>query len=230
MQCRDTHQLKSYRRIGFATLITCLGIVLTPRVSLSATITRPELSPSAQGHGFDEIGIAGQIANQPTESTEPRVPAPLPRLITPIPPPSRLCLSKSTSLLRPSRLFTRRRTTTRPRFIRRNFSSKDQLLSEIALQYASIGQFDKALQVAQTIESASNQADALTKIATQLVEAGQQSKASEILSQALEIAESLNTKPLTIRRESVPPRPLTPRFELTPRRFTPPPEFTQPTK
>lgn len=87
----------SYLRISLTTLISCLGILLTPRLLLGATITNPEFSPSTQGQSFDEIGVAPEIANQPSELIEPVVPAPMnseqfsqpkPLLVPPIPPPS----------------------------------------------------------------------------------------------------------------------------------------------
>ncbi|NEP14584.1 MAG: hypothetical protein F6K14_31185 [Symploca sp. SIO2C1] len=184
----------SYPKIGFTTLITCLSIVLTPRVLIGATINLPEFSPSAQGDGFEKTEITRQIANQLTESTEPIVPAPVPPLI--LNPPPRFCLIKPTFLARhPLRRLV---IPTRRMYRSSNFSSKVGLLSQIALQYASIGQSDQALQSAQAIKDEYAKVDTLIEIAQLYVEAGEPEVATPILSQALPLVPAIKDESIKV--------------------------------
>jgi tetratricopeptide (TPR) repeat protein len=64
------------------------------------------------------------------------------------------------------------------------------IFPQIAREYAKAGQFDKALQVAQTIEDKGNKVKALTAIAGQYMARSQEEKASEILDQALQIVQA----------------------------------------
>jgi tetratricopeptide (TPR) repeat protein len=67
------------------------------------------------------------------------------------------------------------------------------LLSAIANSYAKIGQFDQALQFAQTIDNQYSKARALTEIASQYTAREQKEKASELLAQALQITQAMGS-------------------------------------
>jgi len=65
---------------------------------------------------------------------------------------------------------------------------KAKALKEIASSYAAVGQYEPALRVAQVIEDSWYKAKALVDIASYYTKAGQKEKASELLSQALQVA------------------------------------------
>jgi tetratricopeptide (TPR) repeat protein len=68
---------------------------------------------------------------------------------------------------------------------------KAQILAQIAIRLANIGQLDRSLAVAQTIDTTvenSPKASTLAKIADVYAKAGQQDKAIAIISQALQAA------------------------------------------
>ncbi|NET59949.1 MAG: hypothetical protein F6K47_28515 [Symploca sp. SIO2E6] len=180
----------SYPKIAFTTLITCLGIVLTPRLLLGMTITRPELSSFAQGQSFDEIEVARQIANQPNELTEPVVPLPVPPLL--LTPRPRFCLvAISPPSISPLRLL---QLTTPPRISNvtpRYISSKDRILSKIALQYASIGESEQSLQTVQTIQDEFTKTNTLVDIAQLYLEAEKPQLAIPVLAQSFQSAQTI---------------------------------------
>ncbi len=68
---------------------------------------------------------------------------------------------------------------------------KAQLLAEIALKYAEAGQFERALQLAQTLEVDSLKASALVEIAAEFVAAGRSDKAEPLFSQVMQIIQSV---------------------------------------
>jgi tetratricopeptide (TPR) repeat protein len=80
-----------------------------------------------------------------------------------------------------------------------NDYSKPFLLEKIAVRYAEVGQTDKAVQVAKTIQDAEAKASALTEIAGKYIEAGQKDKAVETLSQAIQAAITIDYVPFTVK-------------------------------
>jgi len=68
--------------------------------------------------------------------------------------------------------------------------SKSFALSDIATNYAEIGQYYRALEIARTIKHPWYKSAALANIAVKCVQAGMSTQASEILSQAFEIAKT----------------------------------------
>ncbi len=67
---------------------------------------------------------------------------------------------------------------------------KASVLGAIATQYAQAGQMEQAIQIAQTLEMPDSKAKTLTTIAAKYAADGQQAKASEVFSQAIQIAQT----------------------------------------
>ncbi|NEQ24373.1 MAG: hypothetical protein F6K28_35705, partial [Microcoleus sp. SIO2G3] len=67
----------------------------------------------------------------------------------------------------------------------------ETLLADTITQYAAAGQLETALSAAQTINDAESKAKALSAIALLYAKAGQQTQASQILSQAIESAKAI---------------------------------------
>mgnify|MGYP000742916602 CR=1 FL=1 len=67
---------------------------------------------------------------------------------------------------------------------------KFSALADIACRYAEAGQYDRALEVARTIKDPDYKSDALANIAVKCAQAGMSTQASEILSQAFELAKT----------------------------------------
>ncbi len=67
----------------------------------------------------------------------------------------------------------------------------ETLLAEIITKYAAAGQLETALSTAQTINDAGGKAKALSAIALLYTKAGQQTQASQVLSQAIESAKAM---------------------------------------
>jgi tetratricopeptide (TPR) repeat protein len=68
-------------------------------------------------------------------------------------------------------------------------SHTPEFMPEIAIEYAKAGQYDQALRLAELIDNVPLKAEMLAGIAVVYGEAGQESKRSELLSQALQEAE-----------------------------------------
>lgn len=68
---------------------------------------------------------------------------------------------------------------------------KTSALGAIASQYAQKGQMEQALQLAQSLEAGESKAKAFSDIAIAYAKAGQQDKAFEVFSQAVELAQSV---------------------------------------
>ncbi|KAM3100786.1 tetratricopeptide repeat protein [Phormidesmis sp. 146-12] len=91
-------------------------------------------------------------------------------------------------------------------------SRKDQALVEIARHYLKLNQPDTALKIANTIKTSTLLATLLPEIAKRYTQAGQPEKASPLLSQALDLAKSINASPFA----SPIPSPRIPSFPTNP--------------
>lgn len=159
--------MQIYKVFSF-TLVSFLLTIFTPHL-VGATVKSPQ-SPdlhSTQNSSFNKAEIPYQIAKKPINSKQPAVPSPI------LNTPNLSCLSLSPA----PRLFLLT-------------SSPDKMLSEIAIPYASIGQYDQSLKIAQTIQDKNTRADTLVKIASLYIKAGQPKPATQLLSQALQLAQT----------------------------------------
>jgi tetratricopeptide (TPR) repeat protein len=85
-------------------------------------------------------------------------------------------------------------------------SSRDYILEEIAVKYAEIELCDQATQVAKIVESGVYKVSAICQIAGKCIDANQKDKATELLSQALMIANTIELpapKALSLARIAV---------------------------
>lgn len=68
---------------------------------------------------------------------------------------------------------------------------KSRVLAEIAEKYLEIGQNEQALQIAQMIENSSKKTRVFVRISDEYVKTGQSSRASGVLSQAFQVARTI---------------------------------------
>ncbi len=69
---------------------------------------------------------------------------------------------------------------------------KIQLLAEIAAKYSELGQYNRATQIAETLEDSSSKALALVEISNNLTEAGDVNRAEQVFSQALLVISAIH--------------------------------------
>ncbi|HEY9649679.1 MAG TPA: hypothetical protein V6C95_03380 [Coleofasciculaceae cyanobacterium] len=161
-------------RIGFTALITFLYTLLTPHFLVSATINSSEASTSfsTSGHSVGETGSVYPIAQQPTGNGESASPLQFPEF-----PSLSSCLKLSSSPTGP--------------YVNFPLSSKDAMLSEIAIQYASIAQYEQSLEIAKMIQDDYRKAHTFVTIAGVYINAGQREQATQTLSQALQVVQRI---------------------------------------
>jgi len=80
------------------------------------------------------------------------------------------------------------------KFASENNSAASPLFSRIANGYASLGEYDEALRVANTIKDIDFKANTFTEIASIYKSAGKQEQATQVLDKALQIAQTAKNK------------------------------------
>ncbi|UBF24202.1 tetratricopeptide repeat protein [Kovacikia minuta CCNUW1] len=71
-------------------------------------------------------------------------------------------------------------------------NSKEEAKGELAEGYAKAGKFERALEISTSIKEISSKAYALSRIAAYYIEANRKAKASKVLTQAFEIAKTID--------------------------------------